>query len=119
MSTQCDLQPPGSSDPATGGETARAKAHDAQSGAAQTGAERAPHAAFWPPYLPRTLTIPETTLWFNLEVTARRYPRKAAYIFCGQALSFGELHRRAEALAGWLQRAGVQRVGLSVQLAER
>ncbi len=68
-----------------------------------------PHAAAWPARLPRELVVPETTLWFNLEVTARRYPHKAAYVFFGRELSYRELHRQAEALAGWLQAQGVQR----------
>ena len=62
----------------------------------------------WPARLPRDLVIPETTLWFNLEVSARRYPDKAAYVFFGRELSFRELHRQAEALAGWLQAQGVR-----------
>ena len=66
-------------------------------------------AVAWPARLPRTLVIPETTLWFNLEVSARRYPAKAAYRFFGRELSYGELLRQAEALAGWLQAQGVQR----------
>ncbi|MDP1650445.1 MAG: long-chain fatty acid--CoA ligase [Rubrivivax sp.] len=66
-----------------------------------------PHAAAWPKRLPPTLVIPETTLWFNLEVSARRYPAKAAYVFFGRELSYAELHRQAEALAGWLQAQGV------------
>ncbi|MBL8325076.1 MAG: long-chain fatty acid--CoA ligase [Rubrivivax sp.] len=69
----------------------------------------APHAGVWPRRLPRALTLPETTLWFNLEVTARRYPSKAAYLFFGRPLSFAELHAQAEALAGWLQARGLQR----------
>ncbi len=67
-----------------------------------------PHAAAWPKRLPPTLVIPETTLWFNLEVSARRYPDKAAYVFFGRELSYSELHRQAEALAGWLQAQGVR-----------
>jgi fatty-acyl-CoA synthase len=58
--------------------------------------------------LPRTLVIPETTLWFNLEVSARRFPQRTACQFFGQALSYAELHRQAEALAGWLQAQGVK-----------
>jgi fatty-acyl-CoA synthase len=53
--------------------------------------------------------VPETTLWFNLEVSARRYPDKAACIFFGRELTYAELHRQAELLAGWLQAHGVQR----------
>ncbi len=67
-----------------------------------------PHAAAWPRRLPPMLVIPETTLWFNLEVSARRYPDKAAYVFFGRRLGYAELHRQAEALAGWLQAQGVR-----------
>ncbi|MBL8290161.1 MAG: long-chain fatty acid--CoA ligase [Rubrivivax sp.] len=63
----------------------------------------------WPRRLPAQLTIPETSLWFNLEVSARRYPAKAAYVFFGRVLTFAELRAQAEALAGWLQAHGLQR----------
>ena len=39
-----------------------------------------PHLKVWPARLPRELVIPDTTLWFNLEVAARRYPDKAAHV---------------------------------------
>jgi fatty-acyl-CoA synthase len=68
-----------------------------------------PHHVHWPRRLPRELAIPATTLWFNLEVSATRYPDKAAYIYGGRVLTFVELKRQAEALAGWLQSAGVER----------
>jgi fatty-acyl-CoA synthase len=55
------------------------------------------------------LQVPETSLWVNLEVAARRYPHKNAYLYLGQPLTWGELHRQAEALAGWLQARGVKR----------
>ncbi|CAM5780229.1 long-chain fatty acid--CoA ligase [Rhizobacter fulvus] len=67
-----------------------------------------PHHKIWPKRLPRELAIPETTLWFNLEVAATRFPNKPAYLFMGRPLSFGELKRQAEAIAGWLQQVGVQ-----------
>ncbi|HLL13141.1 MAG TPA: long-chain fatty acid--CoA ligase [Rubrivivax sp.] len=70
-------------------------------------ADTRPHALAWPKRLPPVLAVPETTLWFNLEVSARRWPDKAAYIFFGRELTFGELHRQAESLAGWLQSQGV------------
>jgi len=53
--------------------------------------------------------VPQTSLWFNLEVTARRFPDKAAYIFFGRVLTFGQLLAQAEALAGWLQAHGLGR----------
>jgi fatty-acyl-CoA synthase len=66
-----------------------------------------PHAAAWPARLPHSLVLPDTTLWFNLEVSAQRYPHKAAYVFFGQSLTFLQLHQQAQALAGWLQQQGV------------
>ncbi len=68
-----------------------------------------PHHAIWPRRLPRTLALPETSLWFNLEVSARRYPQKPACVFFGQPLRFAELLDQAEALAGWLQAHGVKK----------
>lgn len=68
------------------------------------------HFAHWPPNVPRTLTIPRTTLVYNLEVSARRYPDKAALHYYGTAISFAALAREVEALAGFLQqRCGVQK----------
>lgn len=69
----------------------------------------APHLAHWPKRLPRQLVLPETTLWFNLEASARRYPHKPAYQFFGRRTSFAELQSQAEALAGWLQAQGVRK----------
>jgi fatty-acyl-CoA synthase len=68
-----------------------------------------PHHAHWPKRLPRTLSPPRTSLWFNLEVAARRWPDKTAYHFVGRDLSYAELHAQAEAIAGWLHRRGVRR----------
>ena len=48
-----------------------------------------PHHQIWPKRLPRELAVPATTLWFNLEVAAARFPDKAAYLFFGRPLSFG------------------------------
>ena len=66
-----------------------------------------PKCRYWPSRLPRQLTLPQTTLWFNLEVSARRFPDKPAYIFFGQSLTFAQLHSQALTLAGWLQHEGV------------
>ncbi|MDO8704374.1 MAG: long-chain fatty acid--CoA ligase [Sulfuricaulis sp.] len=53
--------------------------------------------------VPRTLPVPQTTLSYNLEVSARRYPTKTALSYYGASLSYSELHRQVEALAGYLQ----------------
>ncbi len=68
-----------------------------------------PHHAIWPGRIPRELTIPDTTLGFNLEVAAKRFPDKAAYSFLGRTINFAELHRQSLALAGWLHAQGVRR----------
>jgi fatty-acyl-CoA synthase len=80
--------------------------------------ESRPHHKIWPKRLPHELVVPQTTLCFNLEVSAARYPNKAAYIFFGRTLSFAQLKAQADALAGWLRSVGVgkgDRVALYMQ----
>ncbi|HLX81390.1 MAG TPA: long-chain fatty acid--CoA ligase [Burkholderiales bacterium] len=68
------------------------------------------HFAHWPPGVPKSLSIPRTSMHYNLEVSARRYPDKAAIVYYGSALSYAALEREAAALAGFLQqRCGVAR----------
>ena len=77
-----------------------------------------PHHKIWPKRLPRELVVPQTSLWFNLEVAAARYPDKTAFLFFGQALTYAQLKAQAEVLAGWLQAQGVgagDRVALYLQ----
>jgi fatty-acyl-CoA synthase len=63
---------------------------------------------FWPAEVPRALQLPETSLWVNLEVSARRYPGKPAFICYDNTMTYAQLRERAEALAGFLQsRCGV------------
>ncbi len=60
--------------------------------------------------LPRQAHIPETSVFYNLEAAARRFPHKTAVHFYGAATAYAALLRQAEAMAGWLQQAcGVQR----------
>jgi fatty-acyl-CoA synthase len=68
-----------------------------------------PHHRIWPKRLPRELVVPETSLWFNLEVSAARFPDKPATVFCGQTLSYAALRAQSLAIAGWLQSAGVKK----------
>lgn len=68
------------------------------------------HFRAWPKHLSRTLTIPETSLWVNLEISARRYPKKAATIFYDSQVTYAAFAQQAEAIAGYLQReCGVAR----------
>ncbi len=68
------------------------------------------HYAHWPPGLPKTLSVPRTSVVFNLEVSARRYPDKAALDYYGHRIAYAELKRQVDALAGFLQtRCGVKK----------
>lgn len=66
------------------------------------------HHAFWPRRLPRSLRVPDTSLWFNLAVNAQRYPDKPALVFFDRTLSYRELHQQAERVAAHLQAKGVK-----------
>ena len=76
------------------------------------------HHRFWPSRLPHAITPPATSLWDNLETSARRYPHKAALVFFGRVLSYAQLLQKAERLAACLQGLGVNsgdRVVLNMQ----
>ena len=53
--------------------------------------------------LPREAHIPETSLFANLETSARRYPAKTAIQFFGESVHYADLLAQAEAMAGYLQ----------------
>jgi fatty-acyl-CoA synthase len=64
----------------------------------------------WPKYLPHRLTYPQTSLYFNLEVSARRYPDKPLLIYYDNPLTFRRVKHEVDALAGFLQQqCGVKR----------
>ncbi len=67
------------------------------------------HFPHWPPGLPKRLSIPQTSLYFNLLVSARRYPEKAAIHYYGADISYARMDAEVCALAGYLQRCGVKR----------
>jgi fatty-acyl-CoA synthase len=67
-------------------------------------------ARFFPRGLPAHLTPPDTSVWFNLEVSASRFPDRAALVFYGGSTSYRDFKRQSEWLAGYLQReCGVKR----------
>lgn len=68
-----------------------------------------PHHAFWPRRLPHALTVPATSLWDNLETSARRYPDKAGLVFMGRRISYREMADTAERLAAHLHAQGVRK----------
>ncbi|HUW36224.1 MAG TPA: long-chain fatty acid--CoA ligase [Rhodocyclaceae bacterium] len=61
------------------------------------------HFAFWPKGLPRHMSVPETNLFYNAEVSARRFPNKPYLVFYDTSISFSEFKDEAERLAGYLQ----------------
>lgn len=61
------------------------------------------HYAHWPAGLPHELNPPETSVYVNLDISARRYPDKAALIFYGREISYRQLQEEVDALAGYLQ----------------
>lgn len=68
------------------------------------------HYAHWPQGLPQELIVPEASVYTNLQVSALRYPDKAAIIFYDSIITYSELHAEVLALAGYLQQVcGVQR----------
>ncbi|QJR13352.1 Long-chain-fatty-acid--CoA ligase [Usitatibacter palustris] len=62
------------------------------------------HYAYWPREAPKSLTYPATSVWYNLEVSARRYPDKPAFICYDNAITFKALEAEALKLAGFLQK---------------
>ena len=68
------------------------------------------HFAHWPPGKPKTLEVPRETIVHNLEAVVARAPQSIAIDYYGSRLTYAELKRQVEALAGFLQqRCGVAR----------
>jgi fatty-acyl-CoA synthase len=68
------------------------------------------HFKFWPDHSRQHLDAPETNLFYNAEVSARRYPDKPALVFYDTPISFSELHDEALQIAGFLeQHCGVRK----------
>lgn len=62
-----------------------------------------PHFRFWPKGVARELVVPQATLPECLELAARRYPEKAAIVYCGSVIRYAELQRRVAAMAACLR----------------
>jgi fatty-acyl-CoA synthase len=64
---------------------------------------------FWPKRVPTDTPVVQTPLWDNLAISARRYPDKAALVFFGTTLTYGQLQEKAERLAAYLFKLGVKK----------
>ncbi|MDQ0269773.1 long-chain fatty acid--CoA ligase [Cytobacillus purgationiresistens] len=60
------------------------------------------HFEHWP-RLPKTLIVPESSIYNNLEVTAARYPNQNAIFFYGKKMTYRELLEEVNSVAGYLQ----------------
>jgi fatty-acyl-CoA synthase len=68
------------------------------------------HFKFWPAHTTHELVAPATNLFYNAEVSARRYPDKPFIVFYDTVLTFAEFFEQAERLAGFLEgRCGVRK----------
>ena len=61
------------------------------------------YPGIWPKRFPKSLTVPKTTLWHSLEVSAARYPDKPITLFYESRLTYDAFRQQALQLAGFLQ----------------
>jgi fatty-acyl-CoA synthase len=66
------------------------------------------HFKFWPDHAMHNLMAPATNLFYNAEVSARRFPHKPFLVYYDTQVSFSEFHDEAQRIAGYLQ----QRCGI-------
>jgi fatty-acyl-CoA synthase len=68
------------------------------------------HYPHWPPGRPKSFEIPRATLYANLQASAARVPERAALDYYGGRITYAQLKREVDLLAGFLhQRLGVAR----------
>ncbi|MEH7417568.1 long-chain fatty acid--CoA ligase [Neobacillus drentensis] len=66
------------------------------------------HYPFWPK-ISKSLKVPSTSLYDNLKVSAARYPNLDAIFYYGNKITYEQLDREVNALAGYLEhKLGVQ-----------
>ena len=61
------------------------------------------HFEFWPSRVSKTLTVPNTTLYDNLAISAKKYPNKIALYYYGASYTYQQLLEEVELLAGYLE----------------
>ena len=67
------------------------------------------HYSVWPKTLPKTMTLPKTSVFTNLEISALRYPDHTAIIFYDAPITYRRLLQEVETMAGYLQAQGVKK----------
>jgi fatty-acyl-CoA synthase len=61
------------------------------------------HLAHWPPALAQHLTLPETNVFYNAEVSAQRFADKPFIVFYDTLITFKDFRDEAQRIAGFLQ----------------
>jgi fatty-acyl-CoA synthase len=61
------------------------------------------HFPHWPPGLEHSVEVPTRSVYMNLAASAARAPEATAVYYYGKRLSYRQLQREADALAGYLQ----------------
>ena len=74
------------------------------------------HFKYWPAHALHHLDAPATNLFYNAEVSARRYPNKPYLVFYDTPVTFGEFLEEAQSLGGFLERHCAVRAGDRVLL---
>ncbi len=67
------------------------------------------HYAAWPKRLPKTLPVPQVSLFDLLETSARRYASRTAIVYYGLEISYASFLNEANRLAAALTEAGHRR----------
>jgi fatty-acyl-CoA synthase len=62
------------------------------------------HFAHWPPGAPKTLEVSRESVYGNLAASAAKNPERTLVDYYGTRISYAEIKREADALAGFLQR---------------
>ena len=62
------------------------------------------HYAFWPTHLAKSVPLPQTHLYRNVEVSALRYPDKPYIIYYDTPVTFAQFQEESERIAGYLQK---------------
>ncbi len=74
------------------------------------------HFKFWPPHAMHNLIAPATNMFYNAEVSARRFPDKPFIVFYDTPVSFAAFHNEAERIGGFLEQRCAVRKGDRVLL---
>jgi fatty-acyl-CoA synthase len=74
------------------------------------------HFKFWPGQAMHNLIAPATNMFYNAEVSARRFPNKPFLVYYDTKVSFAEFHNEAERVAGYLEQRCAVRKGDRVLL---